>query len=210
VCANVEGQEQSRTKTKKGIIVAKKLSMLFAAVAVLAFAIPAMASAAESTLTEAGTPVAVGKVLVGTNIGNVNLTSSALGTISCKKLTLKATVKKNEKNNVEAGGENASPPVEDCTNGTKTVVVTKVTLNKLASTADQVVTATFVATLDIGPELECTFTGTNVEGDYKTGTDIITFKEAAGIVGSPILCGTAKLDGEFTIETENGVSIILD
>ena len=56
-------------------------------------------------------------------------------------------------------------------------------------------------TLDIErkPEpLECTFTGKAVPFTYSAGADTIVFDQATGVTSTK--CGTAKLDGTFTIE----------
>src|ERR1700733_11750530 len=109
---------------------AKKLSLLFAAVAVLAFAIPSMASAAEATVP-AGTRAPVGTLITGTG-KNVILTSSTLGEIKCATLELKGEITKNDGTTVEGSGNNTKPTQTGCENGPgRPVTVASVNLTKL-------------------------------------------------------------------------------
>jgi hypothetical protein len=183
----------------------KKLSLMMAAVAVLAFAVPAVASAAS--LTEGSTELAVGARVVGTGT-DIILTSNLLGTITCEKITLKGTVTQNSGGVAKGSGVAEKPGQTGCRRGTNEVIVTSVTLNELfTNTTESYVS--FETTLDIGPT-ECTYVGTKVKGTVDFGTDLITFSEATGVAGKQAACGTAKLDGTFTLETENGTPIIIN
>jgi hypothetical protein len=191
---------------------AKKLSLLLAAVAVLAFAVPAFASAATPTLvfSEGGALVPTGTQIKGTGT-NVVLTSNLLGEIKCEKLNLLGTLEVNsltagiEGKNTNAEGE--KPETSNCKNGTKSVVVTNVTLTSLKSTVGGAATASFTAKVDVGTELVCNYTGTNVPGTYLNGGSTITFSGASGITATPPACGTNKLDGAFVLETSAGKSV---
>jgi hypothetical protein len=195
---------------------AKKLSLMLAAVAVLAFAVPSIASASEATLP-AGTRAPVGTKIVGTGT-DVILQSSLLGKITCSTLNLNGEITKNDGTTVEGSGANVSPTQSGCVNGEKAVNVTEVEVTKLFSTTTEnekhekvlTSTASFVAHVDVGPELKCVFTGTNVPFTFTSGTDTITFTSAAGVVGVPAACGTAKLTASFTLESTTGVALILD
>jgi hypothetical protein len=189
---------------------AKKFSLLLAAVAVLAFAIPSMASATVATLP-AGTVAPVGTQITGTG-SDIILHSSLLGTITCKTLNLNGEITKNKENIVEGKGENVSPTQSGCVNGAKEVKVTKVELTNLFSETTGTGTVSFKATVDIGSELVCTFTGTKVPGTYALpSSSVLKFSEAGNIVSSPAACGTTKLTGEFTLEkTGTSTALILE
>jgi len=60
----------------------KKLSPLIAAVAVVAFAVPAVANAGNLT-ERAGVPVWFGGIVTGTSTNAI--TETSLGSLSCKK-----------------------------------------------------------------------------------------------------------------------------
>jgi len=188
---------------------AKKLSLLLAAVAVLAFAVPAMANAAVPTIqNSAGEPLGVPTNIVGTG-SEVNLTSSSLGSIKCTTITLEGVLTVNDMTNGITGSNTGqpSPPTTDCTKGKNTVNVTNVTLTDLSSTVGGDALASFTAEVDIGASTQCTFTGTNVTGTYANGGDILTFAAAPNITSLPVACGTAKLDGSFTLEEKGGGAI---
>jgi hypothetical protein len=191
----------------------KKFSLLLAAIAVLAFAVPGMASA-HAVTSKANVLAPVGTEITGTG-SDVTLTSNLLGAITCEKLTLKGKITKNDGSTVEGSGGAEKPPTVGCKNGTNPVTVTSVTVTKLfAGTVGGVskTYATFDATVDIekpGETLECTFTGTEVPFTYTSGGNSIVFTEAAGIKGAPAACGTAKLDGTFLIEI-GSTAVILD
>jgi hypothetical protein len=184
----------------------KKLSLLLAVVAALSLAAAATASASKLT-SAAGVLAPVGSTITATG-ADVTFTSSTLGATTCQKLTLQLTLTKNDGTTFEASGNNTSPAQEGCVNGSKSVVTTSFNITNLKSSTSGSGTMSFVTTEDIGT-LECTFTGTNVPFTYAVGGDVIKFVNAAGIVGTPAACGTAKLDAEFTLEIK-GVAVILD
>lgn len=188
---------------------AKKFSLLLAAVAVLAFAIPSMASATKATLP-AGTLAPVGTSIVGTGT-DVTLKSSLLGTITCSTLNLNGSITKNNGTVVEGSGATSAPTQSGCKNGTKSVNVTSVVLTKLFSEKESKGTASFEATVDVGSELVCKFTGTNVAGTFTSGTNVLKFSGATGVTASPASCGTSTLTAEFALEKSGtSESLILD
>jgi hypothetical protein len=187
---------------------AKKFSLLLAAVAVLAFAIPSMASASKAT-DPVNTLVPVGSEVTGTGT-DIILQSNLLGTITCATLNLNGKITKNDGTTVEASGANVSPTQAGCKNGTKTVTVTSVELTKLFSEVSNTGYVNFVAKVDVA-ELACTFTGLEVPFTYTTGTNVLKFASGAGVTSSPASCGTAKLTGEFALETKGTTTqIVLD
>jgi hypothetical protein len=184
----------------------KKLGLLLVVAAALSLAVSATASASKVT-QPAGVLVPVGTIITATG-NDVTFTSSTLGATTCKKLTLKLTLTKNDGTTVEGSGNNANPAQEGCVNGTKSVITTSFNVSNLTSTSPGSGTMSFVVTEDIGT-LECTYTGTKVPFTYVVGSDVITFNNAAGIVGTPAACGTAKLDATFTLEI-GAAPVILD
>lgn len=188
---------------------AKKLSLLLAAVAVLAFAIPSMASAAGLT-SKAGTLAPVGTEITGTGT-SINLKSSTLGNIICKSIILKGKITENNGTSFAGSGVAETPKTEECLNGAKVVNVTSVSLTNLHSTTAAHGVVSFTATVDVGAELECTFTGKEIKGKYTVGGSALEFTEAesTGITSSPPACGTAKLIGNFPLEI-GATAVILD
>jgi hypothetical protein len=212
--ATVVGKDRfglSLGSSKEGKNMAKKFSLLLAALALLAFAVPTMASAAK--LTEGGKLVEPGTAILGTG-SNVELNSNLLGSIICEKITLKGTVTKNNGTEVEGSGENKEPGTTNCKNGVKPVKVTSVNLKKLFVKSATEATGSFETTIDIGKEpetvIECTFTGENIPGSFVNETDTVSFNTTTFSVKGSAACGNAKLKGSFTLETTNGTPVILD
>jgi hypothetical protein len=106
----------------------RKLSLLLAAMAVLAFAIPGMASAHKVT-SKAGTLAAIGSTI--TLKGGGTLQSSILRAITCTSLALTGTLTTNDGTNVTGSGTSTNPPSEDCTNNGHPVLVTRVEIKSL-------------------------------------------------------------------------------
>jgi hypothetical protein len=189
----------------------KRLTLLMAAVAALACAIPALANASSvtsspGTLTPVGTPIA----LTGTDI---TTQSPTLGNITCQTLTPIIELTKNAGGIFEGFGGNATPAQSGCINGTKTVKVTTFRITNLVSTSSGTGSMSYISEQDIAGVLTCTFTGTSVPFSYTVGANVIKFSAAAGIVGSPsATCGsTAKLTGEFRLDLSlSGKAVILD
>jgi hypothetical protein len=189
----------------------KRAALLFVGVAVLAGAIPAMASASSLTKS-AGTLVPVGTPIRMTG-SDIIIQSTLLGNITCQTLNTDVEVTKNSANTFEAFGANTAPATTGCVDGTKTVVVTSLQVTKLESSVSSSGTMSFVAVYDIGTAT-CTFTGSSVAFTYSagTGSHVIKFNAASGIKGSPAAaCGTGNLTGEFTLELlHGGTAVLLD
>jgi hypothetical protein len=184
----------------------KKFSLLLATAAALCLAMSAAASASKVT-SSAGVLTPVGTVITATG-SDITFTSTTLGATTCKTLTVKFTLTKNNGTTAEGAGESEAPAQEFCVNGTKPVIVTTFTVANVTMTTTGTGTMSFIATEDIG-ELHCTFTGTKVPFTYVAGSDTITFTNAGGITSVPVICGTAKLDGSFTLEIKTA-PVILD
>jgi hypothetical protein len=185
----------------------KRFGVRFMAVALLALVAPAAAGAALMT-SSPGTPMPTGTVFFSTG-KNITITSSLLGSITCAKLTYHQGLTKNETSTVEAeGAVEKMPEQESCANTGHLVTVTSIWLTKFVAGSGGN-TITFNATVDIKgpPEIECTFTGTKVPFTYTSGSDTITFTEAGGITSTGG-CGTAKLDGSFTMEVKSTPALL--
>jgi hypothetical protein len=192
---------------------AKKLSLLLAAVAVLAFAIPSMASAAEATLP-AGTLAPVGTEITATG-KNVTLNLSTLGNITCATLNLNGKITKNDGTTVEGSGETSAPTQSGCNNGAeRPITVTRTVITRLRASGTgsgtKSAVVAFSTVWDFPAGVVCNFTGTNVAGTYVSGTNVLKFANATGI-SSTGGCGTAKLTGEFALEKAGtSTPLILD
>jgi hypothetical protein len=186
---------------------AKKLSLLLAAVAVAALAVPVTANASSIT-SSAGKLAPVGTTLTATGT-DVNITSAILGSITCSTLTLDVTLDLNSGSTFTATEGPELPAQSGCVTNGRPFLITGVEVTHLVSTTSGTGTSSFILGLEIftSPKVHCTFTGTKVPFTYVVGSDTIAFSNAAGVSGGP--CGTAKLDGTFTIEIGD-TSVILD
>lgn len=180
----------------------RKVGLLAAAVAVLAVGVAASANAATEITQPAGVTAKVGTQFTATATDFV-LTSSVLE-ITCANLNFKGTLTTNDGSEF-AGVSDNNFTTNVCTGLHDLVSVTKFEVQNLTSKETGSVVMSFVTTMDLGT-LTCTFTGTNVSGNYTSGSDKITFSAAPGIKGS---CGTATLDASFTIEI-GSTPVILD
>jgi hypothetical protein len=186
----------------------KKLTLLLAAVAVVAFAVPSLASASKATIP-AGTLAPVGTAITTTG-SDIVQKSSTLGALTCATLTLNGKITKNDGTTLEASGSNSNPAQSGCVNGTKSIIFTTFEITKLVSTTSGSGTMSYTAKEDIGT-VECTFIGTSVPFTYTVGGSAIVFSEAGGITSSPAACGTMKLSGQFKLEkTGTSTALILD
>jgi hypothetical protein len=189
---------------------AKRSAILLAAVVALVCAVPSMASA-SGKLTEGGSLVPVGATIVATG-SNVTLNSSLLGALTCEKLTVKSKVTVNNGEEVQAAGTEEAPAQAGCKAGAKELRITFI-LTARFQWRFPFVKWSFRIKLDLGKgesEVQCTYTGTEVEGSYTSGSSSFSFSNATGIKSEPAACGTAKLSGTFSLETENGTSLVLD
>ena len=189
---------------------AKKLSLLLAAVAVLAIAIPAMANAAVP-LTSGGAKVEIGTAITGTSTNAK--TETGIGLLTCKSVVLKGTVTKNEavagETLAEGAGSGEFTGSECEVEGTKEPVE-KITLTNIKTgtkagftTGNGSASFSFQATLPVVGV--CKFTGTNVPGTYSTTemTNKLTITKGS-LSASPSACGPARLTGDFFLTKTTG------
>lgn len=176
----------------------KKLTLLAAAVAVVALAVPAMAGASQLTMP-AGTTVPVETKITGTSTNAVTTTS--IGELKCAKVVLNGEVTKNNGTEV-AGVGIGTGTTTTCTDEGASINITNVTLTSLASSTSGSGTAAFSFQADLPVVGTCTYTATAAPFTYVSGANPAELKfTKATLTASPSACGTAKLDGEFKLET---------
>jgi hypothetical protein len=185
---------------------AKKFSLLMAAVAILAFAIPSFANASQLT-NSAGVPTSMGTKIIATSTSpTVTLTGSLLGDLSCEHVTLEGELTVNSGGTVEVAGIGEGTQ-SGCTRSGKPITFSDTTVTNIRSTMSGTGTASFVSTAMINT-IVCHFTGVNVPFTYTSGSDTIVFSGARGVLSTG--CGAARLDGTFTLEREGGGTLIFD
>ncbi len=185
---------------------ARKFSLLTAAIAVLALAIPAMASATPTT-TDAHTfpsSLPVGTLISTTSTVPPKFTSSILGTIECSSLSMLGELKVNSGGTVttSSGGKFTS---SGCTNNGNPVTVTSFNVTDLSSTVSGKGTTSFTSIIDLGG-ITCRYTATSIPFTYEVGGSNITFNKAGTIDGSPAGCGTGTFDATLTVEFQESGS----
>lgn len=183
---------------------AKKFSLLLAAVAVVALAVPAFASAAAIT-DGSGNLLANGTLITGTSTNATTVTS--LGTLTCETVNVKGEITTNNGSTVE-GNSSGESETSNCKLGKKTIAITDITLTRLhaeGSSKTGLISVTFVADL---PELTCHFAATNLPFTYNSTTVTITNGD---LEGTPEACEPGTLNGSFVItQTVGGGAVVLD
>jgi hypothetical protein len=192
-----EGQAQSKPLAtaraqQRGYPMFSKSALFATIAAVLALAVPAVASA-EVTDSE-GKTIPVGSELEGTSTNTV--LSTALGKVACTSLTVfdKLTVNTESSSEAESTKEGTS---KECFAGGKAITVTDLTMihwqvfpafnNGVAKITEKV---------DFPGGITCHFVG-EVGFTYVTNSDTMTI--AGGVlVGTPAACGKAELNGNYT------------
>ena len=186
---------------------AKKFNLLMAAVAVLAFAVPAMASAAPSVTSKAGTLAPVGTIITGTST-NTEL-STNLGTLKCEKLIVKGKITENSGSSVKVTKEGEGT-TSGCKVGTEALTWTDLTLLNITSTVDKSGTVGLHFVMDLPGDVTCTYEGAAVPFTYTSGSDTITI--SGNLKPTPAACGAeakTKFTGSYTL-TIGSTPVILD
>ena len=187
---------------------AKKFSLFMTTVAVLAFAIPAMASAAPSVTSKAGVLAPKGMKITGTNVGHVLTTGTPFGTLTCAKVTLSGELTENTGTKVT--GKAGTGTVSECNVNGSPLTTTNITVTHLESTVAGSGKASFTYVSDTAGGITCDYIGTNVPFTYVPGSSHITFKEATGING-PGFCAAPNIRFDATFALEIGsTAVILD
>jgi hypothetical protein len=189
---------------------AKKISLLLAAVAVIAFAVPALASATTGLTSPAGTLVPVNTAFRGTNVGAPVLTSSKFGELKCAAVVLNGKITKNNESEGAEGVGSGESTASSCTlPGGGLFKVKNLELINIKSSASEKEEGrvSFKFTAFELPQ-ECTFSATNDKFTYVTNSDVKTLLKAPLTV-TGTNCGTATLDSSFTLETTAKAAVIL-
>jgi hypothetical protein len=188
---------------------AKKISLFLAAVAVIAFAIPAMASASTG-LTKEGVLLPVEKAIRGTNVGAPIITSSKFGELKCATVVLNGKITKNSESEGAEGVGSGESTATSCTlPGGGSFKVKEISLTSVKSLKSEVeeghVSASFTA---FELPQTCVFTLNNAKFTFETNTDEVKLeKQPLTVTGTN--CGTATFDGKFTLETAEAKAIPL-
>jgi hypothetical protein len=186
---------------------ARKLTLLLSAVALLAFAIPPFARA-DSITSKAGVLAPINSAVTATST-NLTITNTPFGTIACTKVTLDLDLSKN--NGSEVGAVGTAGSADHCAATDKLVAIDSPSLTTLtagAASGTTFVTIDFTAT--IGPA-KCAYqtdSPTSVPFTYAKGSDTISI---AGTLEDPAraACLTPTIEGDFTL-TLGGTPVILD
>jgi hypothetical protein len=185
----------------------KKLSLLLAMSAIVAFAAPAFASAATG-LTENGVLIPVGSKLEYTSLGIFLITSEKLGNIECKAATFTTIVVRNGAAEADESGVAGRSTASTCSRAGTEVKVFGIEVPEIKTTGGGtgVISQAFKVELTPGGTV-CTFVGTNDTFTYKPtetseGGAVITVEKGALSV-TPAACGkSASIDELFTRETD--------
>jgi len=186
---------------------AKKFSLLLAAVAVVALAVPAFASAAAVT-DGSGNLLGKGTKISGTSTNATTLTS--LGLLTCATVKVNGELTANSGGTVEGVGVGAGE-TSTCRLGKKEISITDITLTSLKSTGTShtgTIGVTFEADL---PELHCHFKSpaAGLPFSYSAGGNTLTISEG-NLEGTPEACEPGTLNGTFTISQTGGGAVVLD
>jgi hypothetical protein len=190
---------------------AKKLSLLMAAVAVIAFAVPAFASASSLTMP-AGTLVPVGTKIVGTSTNTTTLTS--LGLLSCNTVSVTGEVTANSGGSVAGIGIGTGNTSECFLSEEEAITITDITLESISSSTSGSGTIHFTFVADLPNNVVCHFVtkSAGASFNYVSGTDSLSIP-AQKLEATPAACRPGEIEGTFTLETdpETGTGgVILD
>jgi hypothetical protein len=182
---------------------AKKLSLLLAAFAVVAFAAPAFASAAPE-VTINGLRAPVGTAITGTSTNFVIGTS--IGNVRCAIVEFSAETTINNGSTVGVVGTSPFSTTKCSFKGGTPITIDDATLLSLHSSeaGKGTLGPTAEATL---PELTCHYSGSAVPFTYTSGGNTLSI--TGSLKASPAACGAAVASGAFTI-TSPGGPVVLD
>lgn len=186
----------------------RKLSGLVAAIAIVVFAVPAVANAAALTMpANTLVPVGTGVTLFSTNTTVV----TSLGTISCAEVIINTEV--DENTGAEWGAHGIGKEIAaGCKLGTKEIEITELNTEQFFSVGaggEGRLIFTFKADL---PGVTCHYESTSLPATsftYVAGTDTFTIPKQK-LVATPAACKPGEISGSFTVETTAGGAVILD
>jgi hypothetical protein len=186
-----------------------KIGSLLVAVAIVAFAAPAMAGASTG-LTDGGVLVPVGTTITGSNVGSVTTTAATLGNTSCESLMFNVELNQNSAATGFTALGITTGSMSGCVwNGTA-VKATNVTVVEITSPGGSSGTgkASFSYEIDY-PGLTCKYTASGAAFAYTAGSDAINFTKAP-LTSSPAACGTTTFDASVTLSTPgSGTPIVI-
>jgi hypothetical protein len=187
----------------------KKIMVLAVSVAALiAFAAPAVAQAAE--LKEGKTKLAINSEVTATSF---NLeTATATGTLFCEKVTIHGTLIENGPNVVIAPNATTTENCRVTENGAAVTITNPLvgTITLEGKKTEGSATATFEADIPAAGLSGCHLSG-SVAFTYVSGSDVFSIP-GSGLTGmGPEGCPTAgSISGAFTLETANGTAVTIN
>jgi hypothetical protein len=181
----------------------RKATQFIAAIAVLAFAVPTGASAAQLT-NGSGEALPVGSMITGRSNDFTVFTS--IGTLECEEVVVHGEVTKNSGGSFEGVGKGAGETF-NCSSEGEAITITDYTLLFFRGTgpSNGSMGVTFEADLPVVGT--CHYQGT-VPAAYIAGTDVIHY--FGTITASPAACGIAEVEGLTTLERSGGGIILID
>jgi hypothetical protein len=184
----------------------KKLTLLaMVAGALVAFAIPAMASA--SSLTQpAGTLVPVGSVVTAVST-NAKMKTS-LGTLTCEKWTVNTQVTKNSGSGTVTAVQSGAGTTSVCKLGSSGLIFTNVKFNSLSVTSPTAGSANFSYEIDFSG-LTCKYASTSgaTPVTYTSGGSSIHV--GGPLTATPASCGTSTFEADFAL-SRTASPVIID
>ena len=187
---------------------AKRVKLMIVSVVVVAFAVPALASAAPAITDPPGTVLEKGKLLEMTSIGAVTV-STSLGKFSCPTWTWTMHVNANGGSTFQLLGTGQGTSA-NCTIGGKAATGTDFTLTLIHSATVGSGTMNLTFHFDAPSGITCHFASASVPFTYTAGGDVMKITNG-DLVGTPAAaCEPGLLNAEFTIETDGGGAVILD
>jgi hypothetical protein len=192
---------------------AKRMCLSLTTVAVLAFTMPAMASATTG-LTENGSFVAHGTEILTVNNGPVDQTLPRGVKITCTSLKLHSLVEINSTTEFRASTAAGSSASGCSTESGASVPVPTITLSELRTTGEVISGSTKKANFKLSFQEKigsatCNFTVSAGEATYLAGGSELIVSEQP-VTGSPAVCGNSKLDGKLRLTTVSGIALTLD
>ena len=187
----------------------KKLTLLAMAVgALVAFAVPAAASANVQLTNSGGKPIAANTTITATSTNAQTATSN--GTLTCESVTVGAILTKNTPETVLLSDDEGSGSATGCkVKETSLPVTITPTFEELhLTTAGATASFSFVAHLGGVGGPKCTYTGVAVPVTYTPGTSSISVSGTLTGSGVAPCSATAAFTGTFALSATGGVVLM--
>ncbi len=183
---------------------ARRLTMLIAAIAAIVLVIPAAANAGTIALKEKpGQLVPVGSPLNGAGL-STTMKSSLFGTSTCSTLSFSDVVTKNflmaESGGIFEVGHTGGGISTECHLGTSARKITGFEVAHLESTVvgSGTLAMRFSLPLGGGGE-ECVYPTTKMPFTYGVGSNELSY--SGSMTGTPPLCGSVTISGGFVVSS---------